>query len=43
MKVYGGVDMYSHVFLTLEIVGGEWSARHPGLFTPGKEPWVPIG
>jgi hypothetical protein len=39
MKRYGGVD----VFLTSELVGGEWSASRPGRFTPGThwiEGWV---
>jgi hypothetical protein len=35
MKTYRGVDVYIHVFLTSELVGGEWSALHPGHFTPG--------
>jgi hypothetical protein len=34
MKTYGGVDVYIHVFLTLALVGSEWSASRPGLFTP---------
>jgi hypothetical protein len=41
-KVYGGVDVYIHIFLTSALVGGEWSASRPGRFTPGKEPSVPI-
>jgi hypothetical protein len=31
--MYGGMDVYIHIFLTLAIVGGEWSAsggRAPG-------------
>jgi hypothetical protein len=36
MKVYGGVDVYIHVFLTLALVGGEWSASRLGRFTPGE-------
>jgi hypothetical protein len=28
------VDAYIHVFLTSAVVGDEWSASHPGLFTP---------
>jgi hypothetical protein len=31
-----GSDVYSHVFLTTEIVGGEWSASRLGRFTPGE-------
>jgi hypothetical protein len=38
MKAYAGVDVYIHVFLTSELVGGEWSGSRPGHFTPGKEP-----
>jgi hypothetical protein len=29
--------------LALALDGGEWSASHPGHFTPGKETLVPIG
>jgi hypothetical protein len=36
MKVYGGVDVYTYVFLTSALVGGEWSASRPGRFTPGE-------
>jgi hypothetical protein len=42
MKVYGGVDVYTHI-LTSALAGGEWSVSRPGHFTPGKEPPVPIG
>jgi hypothetical protein len=31
----GGVDVYIHIFLTSELVGGEWSASRPCRFTPG--------
>jgi hypothetical protein len=34
MEAYEGVDVYTHVFLTLALVGGEWSASRPGRFTP---------
>jgi hypothetical protein len=34
MKAYGGVDV--QFFLTLALVGGEWSASRPGRFTPGE-------
>jgi hypothetical protein len=34
MKAYGGVDVQFHIFLTLALVGGEWSASRPGRFTP---------
>jgi hypothetical protein len=36
MKMYEGVDVLSHIFLTSALVG-EWSASRPGRFTPGKE------
>jgi hypothetical protein len=42
MKAYGGLDVYSLIFLTLAVVGDEWSVSHPGRFTPGKELPVPI-
>jgi hypothetical protein len=29
MKAYGGVDVQIHIFLTLALTGGEWSASHP--------------
>jgi hypothetical protein len=35
MKAYRGVDLYTHIFLTWALVGGEWSASRPGHFTPG--------
>jgi hypothetical protein len=38
MKMYGGVDIYTNVFLTSTVVGGERSASRPGSFTSGKEP-----
>jgi hypothetical protein len=34
MKEYVGVDVEIHVFLTLALVGGEWSASRRGPFTP---------
>jgi hypothetical protein len=36
MKTYGGVDVYSHIFLTSALVGGEWSASRPCRFTAGE-------
>jgi hypothetical protein len=36
MKVYGGVDVYIHVFLISARVGGAWLARRPGRFIPGE-------
>jgi hypothetical protein len=35
MKVYRGVDVETHIFLTSALAGGEWSASRPGHFTPG--------
>jgi hypothetical protein len=35
MKMYGGVDVQIHDFLTSALVGGEWSDSRPGRFTPG--------
>jgi hypothetical protein len=36
MKAYVGVDVWIHIFLTLAIAGGEWSASLPGRFIPRK-------
>jgi hypothetical protein len=36
MKTYGGVDVYTHVFLTLALVGVEWSVSRLDRFTPGE-------
>jgi hypothetical protein len=36
MKTYGGVDVYTRVFLTSALVGRELSASRPGRFTPGE-------
>jgi hypothetical protein len=38
MKAYGGVDVYTHVFLISALVGGAWSAS-----PLRKEAQVPIG
>jgi hypothetical protein len=35
-KTYRGVEGQIHVFLTLALVGGEWSASRNGRLTPGK-------
>jgi hypothetical protein len=43
MKVYGGVDVYIRIFLTLALAGGEWSASCPSCFSPWKLPLVPSG
>jgi hypothetical protein len=39
MKVYGGVDVQIHVFLTSTLVGGEWSDSRPSRFNPGTH-WI---
>jgi hypothetical protein len=36
MKAYAGVDIQIHIFLTLALFGGEWSASRPCRFTPGE-------
>jgi hypothetical protein len=36
MKAYGGMDVQIHIFLTLALVGGEWSNSCPCHFTPGE-------
>jgi hypothetical protein len=35
MKVYAGVDVSIHIFLTSALIRGEWSASCTGRFTPG--------
>jgi hypothetical protein len=35
MKMYGSLDVYSHTFFTLALVGEKLSASSPGRFTPG--------
>jgi hypothetical protein len=35
MKTYGGVDVQGHIFLNAALVGGQHSASHIGLLTPG--------
>jgi hypothetical protein len=35
VKMYKGVEIYLQAFLTSVLDGGEWSASHPGRFTPG--------
>jgi hypothetical protein len=42
MKTYGGVDVQIHIFLSLALVGCEWSVSRPCRFTPGEKPPVPI-
>jgi hypothetical protein len=40
MKVYGGVDVEIHIFLTSALVLGEWSASRPGRCTTGESHWI---
>jgi hypothetical protein len=43
MKAYGGVDVWIHIFLTLALAGGEWSASRPGpLYPRGNRPRYPL-
>jgi hypothetical protein len=37
-----GVDVNIHAFLTLSLVGSEWSASRSNRFTPGEVVPVPI-
>jgi hypothetical protein len=36
MKAYGGEGVWSHIFLTSALVGGEWSVSRAGRSTPGE-------
>jgi hypothetical protein len=36
MKVYGGVDVYIHIFLTSALVWGELPTSRHGRFAPGE-------
>jgi hypothetical protein len=36
MKTSGGVDVKTHVVLTLALVGGKWSASRLDCLTPGE-------
>jgi hypothetical protein len=40
MKAFGGVDVYTHIFLTSALDGGEWLASSPGRSTPSTHWWV---
>jgi hypothetical protein len=42
MKTYRGTENTAPPFITLVLVGGEWSVSRPCRFTPGKESPVPI-
>jgi hypothetical protein len=36
MKVYGRMDLYTHIFLVSALDGGELSGSRFGRFTPGE-------
>jgi len=36
MKVYGGMELLRHLFLTLALGARQRSDSRPGRFTPGK-------
>jgi hypothetical protein len=36
MKIYGGVDVWIHVFLTSRVDRSEWSASRPDRVNPGE-------
>jgi len=38
MKTHGGVEVYPHIFLTLALDRGEWSASCPVHFIPRETP-----
>jgi hypothetical protein len=46
MKTYVGINIWDHVFLTLVLVGSEWSASLLVRFTPGEiapsTPWMGV-
>jgi hypothetical protein len=37
LKIYGGVDVWSHIFFISALVGGEWSASRHSRFTSGEK------
>jgi hypothetical protein len=39
MKMYWELEVQLHAFLTLALYWGEWSASHPGQYTPGTH-WI---
>jgi hypothetical protein len=43
MKVYGGVDVWIHIFLTSVLAGGEWPVSRLGRFTLWERAPNPIG
>jgi len=43
VETYLAVKVYLHIFLTVVPHGGEWSASHPGSFTPRDVLLVLIG
>jgi hypothetical protein len=43
VKVYGGVDVEIHIFLTLHKLAVNGQLHAPAALPPGKEPPVPIG
>jgi hypothetical protein len=42
LKAYRGIEVQLHSFLTLVLVGGEWSASCPTHFTLGEITWAPF-
>lgn len=42
MKMYGGMIVLPHAFLTLALVRGEWLASCPGHFTSNEGPQCPF-
>jgi hypothetical protein len=40
MKMYVGVEVQLHAFLTSALYGGEWPASCPGHFTPRRK--IPV-
>jgi hypothetical protein len=34
--MYGGMDVWAHVFFTSALIGSEWSPSRPGHFIPGE-------